>query len=115
MPRTPDGGWDLDDTVPSFAGIKKSQAKGDPVKPKLKMAKKDPAAHRFVIHQKDVTISKANTKEFVSVPVTDESLDAYEKERLAGLEKLAKVAPAGVKGPKWVPPKLNDDGSLADA
>jgi len=93
------------------------------------MAKKDPAAHRFVIHQKDVTISRANTKEFVSVPVTDEdkpkfkfkpvqvtdeSLDAYEKERLAGLEKLAKAG-GGVKGPKWVPPKLNDDGSLADA
>ena len=82
MPRTPDGGWDLDDTVPSFAGIKKSQAKGG--------------------------------FKFKPVQVTDESLDAYEKERLAGLEKLAKVAPVGVKGPKWVPPKLNDDGSLVE-
>jgi len=55
-----------------------------------------------------------NKPKFKPVQVTDESLDAYEKERLAGLEKLAKVAPVGVKGPKWVPPKLNDDGSLAD-
>jgi len=74
---------------------------------KLKMAK-------YGWSEDDLVIEDKPKFKFKPVPVTDESLDAYEKERLAGLEKLAKAG-GGVKGPKWVPPKLNDDGSLADA
>ena len=73
---------------------------------KLKMAK-------YGWSEDDLVIEDEPKFKFKPVPVTDEELDAYEKERLAGLEKLAKAG-GGVKGPKWVPPKLNDDGSLVE-
>lgn len=49
-----------------------------------------------------------------SIKVTSADIEEYEKERLARLEHLAKIAPKGVPF-EWNPPALNDDGSLASA